>query len=91
MCKLYESELPTPLGKFLIENIGDKHKQIQTSAGTYYHYEDIIELIKQLTNMRLDKSSRFYKNCKTQRKRGAKICNTCPFKYKIESFERGTL
>ena len=34
-------------------------------------------------------SSWFYKNCKRQRKAGAKICQVCPFRKIIESQEAG--
>lgn len=30
----------------------------------------------------------FYENCKRQRKNGAKICITCPFRVEIEAFEK---
>jgi len=36
---------------------------------------------------KIDKSSWFYKNCKSQRKRGAKICQSCPFREGIEQQE----
>jgi len=36
---------------------------------------------------KLDKTSWFYKNCRTQRRRGAKICNECPFRTWIEEQE----
>lgn len=36
---------------------------------------------------KIDKDSRFYKNCKSQRKRGAKICGECPFRQIIEKQE----
>ena len=36
---------------------------------------------------KLDKSSWFYKNCKRQRKQGAKICGECPFRKWIEAQE----
>lgn len=36
----------------------------------------------------IDKESWFYKNCKKQRKRGAKICQECPFRGYIEETER---
>ena len=35
----------------------------------------------------IDKNSWFYKNCKRQRKVGAKICQCCPFRDGIESME----
>ncbi len=35
----------------------------------------------------LDFKSWFYQNCKTQRKRKAKICNECPFRSFIEKQE----
>lgn len=35
----------------------------------------------------IDKKSRFYKNCKQQRKKGAKICQDCPFRQGIEEQE----
>ena len=35
----------------------------------------------------VDKTSWFYKNCKTQRRKGAKICGECPFRSFIESGE----
>ena len=30
----------------------------------------------------------FYKNCKRQRKREAKICQDCPFREEVEKYER---
>ena len=36
---------------------------------------------------KVDTSSWFYKNCKRQRKDGAKICNCCPFRNEIEHQE----
>jgi hypothetical protein len=35
----------------------------------------------------IDKKSNFYKNCKRQRKAGAKICQDCPFRKGIEEQE----
>lgn len=35
----------------------------------------------------IDKKSRFYKNCKRQRKLEAKICQDCPFRKGIEEQE----
>ena len=35
--------------------------------------------------------SRFYQNCKRQRKAGAKICQDCPFRAGIESQEQGVV
>jgi hypothetical protein len=35
----------------------------------------------------IDKESRFYKNCKRQRKAEAKICQDCPFRKGIEEQE----
>jgi hypothetical protein len=35
----------------------------------------------------IDKKSWFYKNCKSQRKRNAKICQVCPFRKGIEKQE----
>lgn len=40
-----------------------------------------------LAQMEPDKNSWFYKNCKTQRRRGAKICQVCPFRSFIEELE----
>ena len=34
------------------------------------------------------KQTCFYTNCKRQRKSGAKICQMCPFRKKIEEFEK---
>lgn len=36
----------------------------------------------------VDKKSWFYKNCKRQRKVGAKICQVCPFRSGIEKQEK---
>ena len=36
----------------------------------------------------IDTKSWFYKNCKRQRKNGAKICQKCPFRKQIEEMER---
>ena len=35
----------------------------------------------------IDKDSRFYKNCKANRKNNAKICQSCPFRKGIEKQE----
>jgi DNA modification methylase len=35
----------------------------------------------------LDTTSWWYKNCKRQRKRKGKICNSCPFRKYIEEME----
>lgn len=35
----------------------------------------------------LDKKSWFYRNCRIQRKRKAKICDSCPFRESIEKAE----
>lgn len=37
---------------------------------------------------KVDTTSRFYRNCKRQRKRKAKICQACPFRKGIEAQER---
>jgi hypothetical protein len=37
----------------------------------------------------IEKKSWFYKNCKQQRKRRAKICQICPFRKGIELQEKG--
>jgi len=37
----------------------------------------------------INKKSRFYKNCKRQRKLEAKICKDCPFRKGIEEQEQG--
>jgi hypothetical protein len=39
-------------------------------------------------NVNFDKDSWFFKNCKRQRKIGAKICNSCPFRIHIEQWEK---
>jgi hypothetical protein len=36
----------------------------------------------------IDKSSWFYKNCKANRKKEAKICQVCPFRKGIEEQEK---
>lgn len=36
---------------------------------------------------KIDKRSVFYKNCKSNRKREAKICQVCPFRKGIEEQE----
>jgi len=36
---------------------------------------------------KIHKRSWFYRNCRTQRKRGAKICQVCPFRKLIEQQE----
>lgn len=38
--------------------------------------------------MEIDFRSKFYKNCKQQRKREAKICQDCPFRKEIEKQEK---
>ena len=46
-------------------------------------YDTLVEGLK----CKIDHSTWFYKNCKTQRRRGAKICNSCPFRVLIEATE----
>jgi len=38
---------------------------------------------------KVDMASWFYKNCKSQRRREAKICQCCPFRESIEAQEKG--
>jgi hypothetical protein len=35
----------------------------------------------------IDKNSHFYRNCVRQRKRSAKICESCPFKKYIQTID----
>jgi DNA modification methylase len=37
----------------------------------------------------VERNSRWYKNCRSVRKRGGKICESCPFREMIEEVERG--
>lgn len=41
-----------------------------------------------IEDLTLSKRSAFYKNCKRNRNRGAKICRGCPFREYIEKWER---
>ena len=41
-----------------------------------------------MKKIKIDFNTWFYKNCKTQRKRKAKICQVCPFREYIENEER---
>lgn len=41
-----------------------------------------------MKEINIDFSGRFYKNCKTQRRKKAKICQVCPFRKYIEKQER---
>ena len=41
-----------------------------------------------MRKLQIDFNSWFYKNCRIQRKREAKICQVCPFREYIESEER---
>lgn len=45
----------------------------------------IIDMIKLLKEFK--KGTKFYKNCRTNRKRNAKICQDCPFRHIIKSME----
>jgi len=59
---------------------------------TEYHIEKkaIIDAIRRaIEGPGVDKTSWWYKNCKAQRRKGAKICNSCPFRQQIESQEIG--
>lgn len=40
-----------------------------------------------IADIKIDKKSKFYKNCVKQRKTLAKICSDCPFRETIEKFE----
>jgi len=49
----------------------------------------ISELTEEESNiLNMDMSSSFYQNCKRQRKREAKLCQSCPFRPIIERVER---
>lgn len=50
--------------------------------------EEMRKSKKEIEEFKLDPKSCFYKNCKCQRKRGAKICLECPFRKYIERKER---
>ena len=39
------------------------------------------------SSFKIDPKSWWYKNCKTQRRKGAKICQECPFRAYIEEWE----
>ncbi len=39
----------------------------------------------------IDFTSAFYKNCRSVRNRGGKICQSCPFREEIEKQERDRL
>ena len=54
------------------------------------YYLDTIKTLKEgKPKVGVDIRSWFYKNCKSQRKRGAKICQSCPFRKMIEEQEAG--
>ena len=54
------------------------------------YYLDTIKTLKEGNpKVGVDIRSWFYKNCKSQRKRGAKICQSCPFRKMIEEQEAG--
>ena len=46
------------------------------------------KVIRTANDVIIDKNSWWYKNCKTQRARKAKICSECPFRFIIEKQER---
>lgn len=41
-----------------------------------------------MKKIEIDFNSWFYKNCKIQRRKGAKICQVCPFRKYIEKQEK---
>jgi len=45
--------------------------------------KETMKLIKAVKN-----NNRWYKNCKSLRKRSGKICQVCPFKKEIERIEK---
>lgn len=47
-----------------------------------------VPVMEVVNNFKLNFDSRFYKNCKRQRKNNAKICQECPFRKWIEKQER---
>lgn len=59
-------------------NDNEREKMIENQA---------LDQILELEKTKINKKSRWYKNCKRQRKCGAKICNSCPFKKEIEQQE----
>lgn len=44
--------------------------------------------VGKMDGMKIDMKSRWYKNCKRNRKKEAKICDECPFRCEIEKQER---
>ncbi len=43
--------------------------------------------LKMLLDVAMKPQSGWYKNCRNVRKRGGKICRTCPFRFLIEETE----
>ena len=50
-------------------------------------YQEDRARLSGISEFQVDKTSWFYKNCKRQRRNGAKICSECPFRKSIERGE----
>jgi hypothetical protein len=60
-------------------------------SGKDSNAEWLMKAIRALIENRpkVNMDSWFYRNCKTQRRKGAKICQECPFRKGIEQQEAG--
>lgn len=64
-----------------------KWERGRDNESTFQNIRSLIE--KSDKGLEVDFDSLFYKNCKRQRKKGAKICQVCPFRKGIEREEAG--
>jgi len=63
---------------------------VHLCAGCVGKLEEIVEPLRRRleeAEKPIDTSTWFYKNCRSQRRRGAKICQVCPFRRRIEGQE----
>jgi len=90
--KLIEQSEPEMDEKWIEEKTEKLHAYLIHEPFGFYQLRDFIRsLVAEIGQKRpsVDMGSWFYKNCRSQRRRGAKICQSCPFRGTIEAQETG--
>lgn len=73
-------KLPLIVANVIIDWKNDREKLKADLDSLYKHHVSTV-------GFEVDKTTWFYKNCKIQRRKGAKICSECPFRSFIEAGE----
>jgi hypothetical protein len=70
-----------------IDDLIMKDSMLKTALADLRETKKRLEAIENALKGKIDHSTWFYKNCKIQRRKGAKICQVCPFRILIEATE----